>query len=361
MRTSGARLDEVIHPMHKALVLVEALATEGVDAAGALEGSGLRECDLVNPAARMSARQLLTVCRNAMNRTSDPVFAIRAGRRVHATHLGFFGFALICSETPRAALDCLSRYRALSTPIIGVDFRETDGRCVLGYFDSLDLDEDLFRFVLDFQLGIGVTLLQDQNGEGFAVDAVRVSYPESTDTREREGLFEAPIEFGCGENALVWDARWLDRPQPYANSLTSMLVRETCERMLAGVRTESGTAGLVARMLVEEPGRFPGIEELAERMHITSRTLRRKLQAEGASYAGILASVRKELAIRHLRTTRMKVDEIAETLGFADVASFRQAFRKWTGRSPSDYRGRARAVRGGPDATLALQPDEQSR
>jgi AraC-like DNA-binding protein len=96
-------------------------------------------------------------------------------------------------------------------------------------------------------------------------------------------------------------------------------------------------------MLLEQPGRFPGIEELADRLHVTSRTLRRKLQAEGTSYASILASVRKDLAIQHLRTTRMKVDEIAEALGFSDVASFRQAFRKWTGRSPSDYRGRARA------------------
>ena len=215
--------------------------------------------------------------------------------------------------------------------------------------------------VVDFQLGIGVSLLLDQNGPGFALDVVRVTYPESADTGEREGLLEAPIEFGCDRNELVWEASWLDRPQPYANSLTSTLVRETCERMLAGVLTETGTAGLVTRMLVEEPGRFPGIEELAERMHVTSRTLRRKLQAEGTSYAGILASVRKELAIQHLRTTRMKVDEIAEALGFADVASFRQAFRKWTGRSPSDYRGRGRAARGGAGAGLSLQPDEQSR
>lgn len=343
MLTQAAGLDEVIHPMHKALVLVESLAKEGVECEGALEGTGLRASDLSNPVARMSARQLLTVCRNAMSLTADPVFALRAGRRIHATHLGYFGFALMCSATPRDALVCLSRYRALSTPIIGVGFKEADGRCALTYFDSLNLDEDLFRFVLDFQLGIGVSLLQDQNGESFAVDAVRVSYPERDDTGEREGLLEAPIEFGSPENQLIWDASWLDRPQPYANSLTSTLVRETCDRMLAGVLTETGTAGVVARMLVEQPGRFPGIEELADRLHVTSRTLRRKLQAEGTSYANILASVRKDLAIQHLRTTRMKVDEIAEALGFSDVASFRQAFRKWTGRSPSDYRGRARA------------------
>lgn len=343
LTTQATGLDEVVHPMHKALVLVESLATEGVGIEAALAGTGLHEPDLANPAARMSTRQLLAICRNAMSLSRDPVFALRAGRRVRATHLGFFGFAILCSATPRDALVCLRRYRALSTPIIGAAFSEVDGRCGLLYFDTLELDEALFRFVLDFQLGLGLSLLKDQNGEAFALDCVRVSYPEGADTGEREGLLEAPIAFGCDENQLVWDAAWLDRPQPHANRLTSMVVREACDRMLAGVLSESGTAGMVTRMLLEQPGRFPGIEEIAERLHVTSRTLRRKLQAEGASYVDILATVRKDLAIRHLRTTRMTVEEIAEELGFSDVTSFRQAFRRWTGRSPSEYRGRTRS------------------
>lgn len=347
MLTHAAGLDEVIHPMHKALALVESLAEAGSDADAALAGSGLRRCDLSNPAARMSARQLLAVCRNAMALTDDSLFALRAGRRIHATHLGYFGFALMCSATPREGLDCMRRYRALSTPIIGVGFREERGCCVLTYFDSLDMPDDLFRFVLDFQIGIGVSLLRDTMGNAFSVDAVRVSYPEGADTGGREGLLEAPISFGCPENQLVWDAGWLDRAQPYANSLTATMVREMCERMLATVRSETGTAGIVARMLVEQPGRFPGIEELAQRLRITSRTLRRKLQSEGTSYASILASVRKSLAIEYLRTTRMKTEEIAEALGFSDVANFRHAFRKWTERSPSDYRARVRAGRDG--------------
>lgn len=342
MLTHAAGLDEVIHPMHKALALVESLAEAGADPDAALAGSGLRRVDLSNPAARMSARQLLAICRNALRLTDDPLFALRAGRRIHAPHLGYFGFALMCAATSREGLDCMRRYRALSTPIIGVGFREEAGRCVLTYFDSLDLPEDLFRFVLDFQMGIGVSLLKDTNGVAFSLDAVRVSYPEGADTGGREGLLEAPIAFGCDENQLIWDARWLDRPQPYANSLTAMMVRETCERLLASVQSQTGTAGEVARMLVEAPGSFPGVEELAARLRITSRTLRRKLHAEGTSYASILASVRKSLAIEYLRTTRMKTDEIAEALGFSDVANFRHAFRKWTDRSPSDYRPRCR-------------------
>ncbi len=346
MLTQAAGLDEVIHPMQKARALVETFSEAGRDPALALNGTGLRPCDLSNAAARMSARQLLTICSNAMRLIDDPLFALRAGRRIRATHLGFFGFALLCSATPREAMECVMRYRLLSTPIIGAEFREEAGRCTFRYFDSHDLPEDLYRFVLDFQLGIAKSLLEDQMEESFSIDVVHLAYPEGSDTRGREGLLEAPIEFDSAENALVWDGRWLDRPQRHGNSLTAAMVRETCERMLASMLADSGTAGIVTRALAERPdGRFPGIEEIAERMHMTSRTLRRKLQSEGTSYASILASVRKTIAIEYLRTTRMKTEEIAEVLGFADVANFRHAFRKWTDRSPSDYRGRARAGR----------------
>lgn len=341
MLTHASGLDEVIHPTHKALSLIRALSEAGFDPEPALAGTAMQLSDLSDTAARMSARQLLAICDNVRRINPDPLFPMRAGRLVHATHLGFFGFALLCSATPREGMVCMNRYRTLSTPIIGVGFREEAGRCVLTYFDSLDMPPGLFRFVLDFQLGIGRTLLDDTMGIGFAVDEVRVTYPESGDTGELEGLLEAPISFGCEANQLIWDSAWMDRPQRYANSLTAMMVRDNCERMLADAQAELGTAGAVARMLVEQPGRFPGLEEIADRLHLTSRTLRRKLSAEGSSYASILASTRRRMAIEYLRTTRMKIEEVAEAVGFADVANFRHAFRKWTGHCPSDYRGRA--------------------
>lgn len=346
MRTQASSLDPAIHPVHKALVLVEALGDEGVGAEQALAGSGLQVADLSNPAARMSARQLLTVCRNCMALARDPVFALRAGRRVHATHLGFFGFALLSAATSREGLECLHRYRLLSTPILGValDVDDLAGRCVMTYFDSLDMDEALLGFVLDFQMGVAVTMLEDTLGDAFSLDLVRVVHPGLGNVGEREGLLGAPIVFGAGNDQLIWNAAWLDRPQRYANALTAKVVREICDQLLAAALLESGAAGAVARMLEERSGGFPGVEEIAARMHMTSRTLRRKLAAEGTSFAEILASVRKQRAIRYLRTTRMKTDEIAEALGFSDVANFRHAFRRWTDRTPSDYRPRVRGL-----------------
>jgi AraC-like DNA-binding protein len=100
----------------------------------------------------------------------------------------------------------------------------------------------------------------------------------------------------------------------------------------------SGIAAEVTRLLVEDPGRFDDMETIAARMNITSRTLRRRLQAEGTSYLALLADVRCTLAKQYLSTTHMSIEDIAEALGFTEAANFRHAFRRWTGRRPGEFR-----------------------
>jgi AraC-like DNA-binding protein len=94
----------------------------------------------------------------------------------------------------------------------------------------------------------------------------------------------------------------------------------------------------IRRILIEQPGRFPSIEAMADELKLNSRTLRRKLEAEETSYRVILGEVRMRLAIDYLRETTMTNEEIASRLGYSDAANFRHAFARWTGKSPSEYR-----------------------
>ena len=94
----------------------------------------------------------------------------------------------------------------------------------------------------------------------------------------------------------------------------------------------------VYQELTRTPGRFPEIEEIAETLCTTSRTLRRRLAAEGTSYSDLLANVRKALAIDYLTTTLLATEDIASALGFSDCVAFRHAFKRWTGSTPGEYR-----------------------
>ena len=86
------------------------------------------------------------------------------------------------------------------------------------------------------------------------------------------------------------------------------------------------------------PGRLPALNEVADMLHMHERTLRRKLESEGTSFNGIVDDVRASLALEYLRTTKMTTDDIAALIGFSDAANFRRAFKRWTGKAPSDFR-----------------------
>jgi len=342
LRTLPAALDPAVHPLHKARALVTLLDAAGVEPARALAGAGLQARDLDNVAARMSIRQLIGVFRNAHALVDDPLFALRGGLQCHLPMLGYFGLLLLTSANWKQLMTCFGKHRQLSTPVLGVNVSLSELHCVMSYFDAYDLEPELFDFILDFHLGMALTYQRDLYGEGFQLAGVRLSRAKPRHAAEIVRLYGAPVRFGAARDEIFWDRRWVGEPMRMADPLTAQALGEICNQLCEQIAAGSGVAGAVTRMLEEAPHDFPGVDEVAARMHVTSRTLRRWLQAEGASYAGIRDTVRARMAIRYLRATRMKTDEIARELGFGATASFRSAFRRWTGRQPSDFRPHSR-------------------
>ena len=111
-----------------------------------------------------------------------------------------------------------------------------------------------------------------------------------------------------------------------------VLLGDTGNNLLARVRDE----------LVLHEGGYPSQEQLADMLNMSLRTFRRKLQAAGAGYMTLLASVRRRDALRLLESTTLSVQEIAEQLGYVNSSNFTRAFRQWTEMTPSEYRGKQR-------------------
>lgn len=336
-------IDDRVEPPHKMAVLVDILHEEGIAPEEALAGSGIDAQQVQAPEVRVSARQLLSVCSNALRLSKDPGIALKAGKRIHITHFGLYGYALLSSATPRDAIDFAIKYRPLAAPLIGLRFEEAAGEAVWEFSDvlSLGVDSELFRFVLEFQLGTQLSLHGDILGQSVTPVEIRTVYPAPPHASVYEEILGCPARFGQARNELRFSREWLEQRLTFANPITAALVRETCDQLLSQLKTSSGLAGKVFGMLMAQPGRFPDVETVAGQLHMTSRTLRRKLQAQDTSYQTILTEVRKQLAMDYLRKTRMSTEDIAASLGFSDAANFRHAFKKWSGKTPSEFRAGA--------------------
>lgn len=86
---------------------------------------------------------------------------------------------------------------------------------------------------------------------------------------------------------------------------------------------------------------------VARRLGTTSRTLQRRLRAEGLSHQQLLDEARREAAERYLRESSLAIAEIAYLLGYSEPSAFHRAFRRWSGTTPSEVRARAAALPSG--------------
>ena len=176
-------------------------------------------------------------------------------------------------------------------------------------------------------------------GEEFAPQAVCFTHTRPAQVNEQERIFRAPVHYGCPRNELVLDRALLSRPQRHAEPRLLVML----DRQLAGLLTElpenpSFQAGVRRFMMDELPEREPGMAAIAAKLHMSPRSLQRRLNSEGTSFAKVLFELRRDLALRYLRDQRIAIGEVGFLLGFLDVAAFQRAFKRWTGSTPAQYR-----------------------
>jgi AraC-like DNA-binding protein len=137
---------------------------------------------------------------------------------------------------------------------------------------------------------------------------------------------------------LAFDASALDQPMPQANEHAAAVALEQCRDILQRRRARSGTSGQVRDLLVARIADAPPAERAAAELGLSARTLQRRLADEGTSYRALLDEVREQLAEELLSTGGLTVGEVARRLGYVEVSSFSQAFRRWKGVSPRAFR-----------------------
>ena len=162
-----------------------------------------------------------------------------------------------------------------------------------------------------------------------------------------EAHFRAPVRWGEARAALVLERRVFDVPLSKADPALLAYFERQADALAAAhaADEQQELSARVRRLLVDAlPAGPPSAENVARRLGVSARSLRRRLGDEGTSFQALLESTRSELAQRHLRDPQLTVSEIAFLVGFSELSPFQRAFRRWTGMSPRDFRTRAREV-----------------
>lgn len=318
-------------------MLLLALAdASGVDPTTCLAGTGLDAAELRRPDAEVSPRQELAVIANLVDAVDDPTgLGATAGMRYQLTTYGMFGFALLSSPTLRSAIDVGLRFLDLTFVFSRIRPVATSGGVELR-FDAPDVPERLRRFVIERDAAAVCAIHRDLTGA--PAPAVRIGFAEPIDTGPYREAFGMVPDFGAHDTVVVMPDDQLDEPLPRADLHAAALAQAQCREILRSRSARSGLAGQVLDLLSVDPAHPPTADDAARALAMSPRTMRHQLASEGASYRDLLQEMRHRLAEEMLLSGRLTVGETAQRLGYVEVSSFSQAFRRWTGVGPAEFR-----------------------
>lgn len=324
--------------------LVFFAASRGADPRQLCERAGVTPAMLAAPDDMVDGRIAGELWAAACKATGEPDLGLHLGSAAHLSSLGLVAPVLLHCPNLRRALGKFADYSRLLSSAFAIEVVDVDPRRSAIQFVQITNDSYIARaprqpmecIATATCTGLGQLLARP-----LKVLEVQFRHPAPARTKAHTAVFQAPVRFECEVDQLLVEPAELERPVVLADP--AMLAQhEAKARALLAERGGDGTVARVRQVLAALlRGDLPSIEDVAERLATSPRSLQRALADEGASFRELLDDVRRDLAIAHLRDPAIGVAQIALLLGFSEPSAFHRSFKRWTGTTPSQFRQRA--------------------
>lgn len=333
-------LKQACLPNTSVLILAELLSEQGVDADRLLADCGLRRTFLDDREMKVTGLQELHVQRAFMRTASgDPGLMVEAGRRYRMLSYSPWGLALATAPSFREMLRINDRFSDINYTLSRFVRIEQDGSEEGMQLDFSLVPEDLITFVQTRDAVAFTTFLHDLWNGCFPF--VRIELPLPIEAYAGFD-FRAPVVPDTGRARWFWSKDVFDRALPLSDSTLHRHYLRESEALLS--RSVDALLGAIDTMLDDAEISFSvGLPMIARALNMSQRTLQRELAARDVSYRMLIDKARRRRAERLLAQTARSIAEIAETLGYANISSFYQAFRRWTALSPAAFRAQCSA------------------
>jgi AraC-like DNA-binding protein len=313
----------------------------GVGAPAVLRRAGLPQAFIHQARALLNTEELFALWRAVGEVSTDPSIGLLLGTETKTERFHPIGLAALSSENFGSAIDQMARYKQLTCPEEILQEKNDEEWSIQFRWLLADeveppvLIECCFAWVLSTA----------RVGTGTRISPVRVEFVQPrAHVKTIERHFGCPVVCGTPRNAIIFRATDANRPFVTRNAeLLGILAPQFDEEL----KEENGDENFIERVRIaiqqRLTGRRPTIEDIADALHISSRTLQRRLQDDGSSFQRVLEEARHQLARHYLNNSVLELNEAAYLLGYEDGNSFVRAFRTWEGVPPARWREQQRA------------------
>lgn len=313
--------------------VVQLAAVKRLDGEAMARACGIDPAVLADPDGRVAVSASDALVEALDREAGGPMLGVELAFTRDPETYDAAGVALLAAPTLRAGLDRAFRCQVLWGD--GERFRR-DGDAIL--FDPVPEPRDGERppHRRAHEIVTECALAEACLAARFVAPTARparmeLAYPAHDREEVIAGAMGAPVRSGARRSAMVLTPEILDAPMPAA-ALDALALVPSSD---AGSLTDRVRAAAARATIVGDAT----IVTVSDRLGLPPRTLQRRLAEEGVTFGSIVEEERARLAHAWLKAG-LSIREIGGLLGYADKASFYRAFRKWTGTTPHEARGR---------------------
>lgn len=319
--------------------LLTALGALGINSTALCRAVGLQPSARRDEAGRLPARVAADLLVEAERRTHDPLVGLHAGMR--AEPRGALAYLMMSSSTLDEGLRHIVRFASLTIDTLGMEL-EIRGDTASIVYDLRDESLAAHHHVIDYMLMASLRSVTRAAGRALQLREVHVRHADPGQGDEVARAFGCPVRFGRPSNRVVLPAAELQAAPRLANPL----VAEQLEKFAAALQSQgtppstmSERVADVARTLLANGVRCDRAK-VARQLGMSGRTLQRGLEAERTSFRTVRDGVLWAVVEALMSNPALAIKAVGLSAGFAELAAFSRAFKRWSGCSPTEYRER---------------------
>lgn len=324
---------------------ISVLAEFGTDAVALAREVGLDPAALTDPDIPVPVSQLLDFYAAAAQVANCPTFGLRMAAITGMTVIGPLWLLLRQARTLREMSEDLASHFDLYTSAAIVKLRPIGKDALLTWGAAADIGRPEVQMA-EFSLAVICGELRRHAPSGWEPASVRFRHAAPKDRAPLRRVFGSHLAFDQPENGILIESKVLDLPLQTGGSRTRTLLSHVLRREGGGDPALLARTDAVVRAML--PYSRCTLQDVSRALSMAPRTLQEHLKAHGSSFQKVRDTARAELAARYLRDSHMSLSQVADVLGFAELAVFSRCFRRWHGTTAREWR--AAAKRGGAGA-----------
>lgn len=318
-------------------ITLKIIESYGIDPVPLMIKLGIDPKLIRDPNARFSYVAIDILWLEAATIAQDPGFGLRAARFWHPSQMGALGYAWLASSSMRTALNRFSRYMSILTEGATLELDDIDNDLSVHLVYKEISKQQPTR--TDSFMAMLLAMCQANCGKNFHPTSISLIHDAPDDPGEFYTLFMCPIHFGAAENRFNLSKKIADQHLITANPKIAQLNDQIIIETLSTLDKNNIVERVKLAIINELGSGYISDTSVAKSLQLSQRTLQRRLEDNDTTFRQLLNEVRQELADKYLRDSSLSLIEISFMLGFAEMSSFSRAFKRWTGSTPSTYRG----------------------